>query len=489
MNVYMTAHDDRYLAIFADLAMRAAAQFPDVRLRVLFSRSEPERTKSAFEHYLLPQDFLRNLETTESRDQIYARLNKFSSQVPLDLFRSDLRLTLRERTADMLATEQAVLTEAMDALFAEAPPDLFFASSGTNILHSVGYHLAAAHGAKTYRIHSYLNLNINHIGQRVWFCANNRMRLSDAPEDRFNYDSEAVESHIRTLHDSVRSSAFKLDDISKRYRKRRMPMTFRQLFRDLGRLVWFASPIHSKGSVERLKANPHRDRLRVLKNWRRNRRITLDPEALSDRYILFALNTPYDSQILVRAPEYRDFMSVIDLVAGLVPYGYDLALREHPAFPGMLDHRRMVDLQKRYPHVKLISSDASFQPIVAKACGVLIINNTAFVDAILAGKPVISLANGYFQGRGLTREIGHLQDLRQAFNDLVRGDLEAAGIASLASAMSDLLQETWPQPGTIVHDKQMMITDGVLAKLQRIVDSYGDFEAFRHHLRGGGMSK
>ena len=113
---------------------------------------------------------------------------------------------------------------------------------------------------------------------------------------------------------------------------------------------------------------------------------------------MFVLNTSYDSQILIRAPEYRDFPSLIQLVAGMMPYGYDLALREHPAFPGMLDHGRLVSLQRRHPHVKLVSSEVPLPDVMAGARGVLIINNTAFIDAILAGKPVISLGNGVFHG-------------------------------------------------------------------------------------------
>ncbi|WP_349371502.1 hypothetical protein [Salinarimonas sp.] len=486
MNVYMTAHDDRYRAAFAGLAARAAGEFPDVRLRVLFARPAPERSEAPHEHYLLPRDFPTKLEQVQDLAALHARLARFGGRVPLDLFRSDMRLVLRERTADMLAMEQAALSEALEALFAEAPPDLFFASSGTNIVHSVGYHLASAAGAKAYRIHSYLNLNLNHEGQRVWFCANNRMSLSESPEDRFDYDPAAVEARIRALHDAVRSRAFKLDDISKRYRQRRMPVTPRQLARDVGRLAWFASPIHPRGSLARLKANPHRDRLRVLANGRRNRRLTLPPGELSERFVLFALNTPYDSQILVRAPEYRDFLSLVELVAGLTPYGYDLVLREHPAFLGMLDHARLAALQTRHPHVKLVSSDAPFPAIVAKARAVLIINNTAFVDAILAGKPVISLANGYFQGRGLTREIGHLQELRQAFDELVRGDLDGDRTEALARAMSDLFQETWPGPDVRADDKQTMIMDGVMAKLRRIAAVHGGLDAFCRRLRCGG---
>ena len=38
--------------------------------------------------------------------------------------------------------------------------------------------------------------------------------------------------------------------------------------------------------------------------------------------------------------EYKDFLSLIDLISSMIPFGYDLVVREHPAFPGSLDFKR-----------------------------------------------------------------------------------------------------------------------------------------------------
>ena len=484
MNVYITAHVTTYRQRFRDLVTRCAKEFPEARIRVLFGQEPPaDGAQADHERFLLPRDFLKSLNFGLDTDSIRCRTERFAGRIPTDLYRSDLRFVVRQRTEEMLVLEQAVFAEAIEGQFAEAKPDIVFVPSGTNLLHSVSYYLSVADGAKTYRIHSFLNLDCDIGRQRIWFCSNNRTALSDRPEDSFGYDEDAVRAHITSLHEAISARTFKRDVLSRRFRRRRIPVTWRQFAEDIGRIVYFSLPLHGRGKLGRLSSNINRDRLRVLLNSWRNRRVVLPVKQLRRPYILFVLNTAYDSQILIRAPEYRDFPSLIELVAGMMPYGYDLALREHPAFPGMLDHSRLVSLQKRRPHVKLVSSDAPLPEVMTGARGVLIINNTAFIDAILAGKPVISLANGYFAGTGLTREVAHLRDLRGAFDELVRGMLDDDRRAQLVRIMSRLFQETFPGLEARYDDKIETINDGIAAKLRRIEEVHGDFTRFRESLR------
>jgi len=483
VNIYLTAHATIYRECYSTLAARLRERFPETCFRILYGCGPPEDGTQAHERFLLPADFTESLNGRIEESALYRRLAAYSGRVPLDLHRSDLRFVVGQRTELMMALELAILCETVEAAFIDDAPDLVFVSSGTNVLHSVGHYLAAARGAKTYRIHSYLNLNRDLAGQRVWFCSNNRMALSTRPEDGFGYDEDAVRMRITSLHDAIASRKFRLDTISKGFRTRRMPTTLRAFVRDLARIAYLTSPLHGRGRLGRLSANLSRDRLRALVNSRRNLRMALQLDRLPAQFVLFALNTPYDSQILVRAPEYRDILSLIELAAGVMPAGYDLLVREHPAYPGSLDHARLAGLRRRHPHVRLVSSDIPLHDVVAKARGVLIINNTVFVDAILVGKPVLSLANGYFRGTGLTREIDQFSDLRQALNELVAGELDADRRPRLAEIMAALFQETYPAPDADYDDKTGMICDGIVAKLQRIESVYGSLDAFCKSVR------
>lgn len=478
MNIYFTSHDLRYRALYSDYADKIKKEFPNSRFVILYSCPQGSEIPAPYERFLLPIGFKSKLECAHKKeDELCARLLRFADRVPMDLFRSDMRLVLGERDAEMIVAEQAELLEAIDRQFTDMPPDIFFASSGTNIVHSVGYYLAVAAGARAFRIHSYLNLNLNHSGHRVWFCESNCMQLSDKRDAKFSYSNDDVTDHVETILTAIRERVFKIDEISKSYRRRRMPLSPRDFINDIVRFIGFSTFLGWRSRLLRLKATPHLRRLRVVINAWRNQRITLSLSELPKPFILFALNTPYDSQILVRAPEYRDFLGLIELVAGMIPYGYDLVIREHPAFLGMLEHKRMVALQRRHPHVKIVSSDESFSEVVAKTEGVLIINNTAFVDSILLGKPVISLGNGYFQGRGLTREVAQLQDLRVAFGELLRGELDGDRSEALSAAMSELLKETWPGPNVVCNDKVLVVLEGMIEKLRRVREVKGDVKS------------
>jgi hypothetical protein len=143
-------------------------------------------------------------------------------------------------------------------------------------------------------------------------------------------------------------------------------------------------------------------------------------------------------------------------------------VREHPAFVGSFDADRLRDIRSRHPHVVLASSDEPLQEILSRAEAVMIINNTAFVEATLASKPVIALGDGYFKGRGIVHEVEYLKDLRGLFTRLQAGELRAAPREDLARLMRRLYCETWPPPGVTDPDKLGVILAGARAKLLRL---------------------
>ncbi len=471
MHVFITAHDRRYEDRYAAFQAEQRARHPKVRVHVLFSTPAPAGgTAYPDQHDLIDNAAARAIDAADSAGEVEQRavndrLAKFADRVPLSLIRGEMRYVQKLATPAMLAHEQLSIVEGLDKFFALFPPDVVFVSSGTNILHTTAYHMAKAADARVYRVHSYLNLNLDHKGARVWFCSNNNMRLSDDPLDHFSYSPGAISTHVETVVSGIEQRSFRLDEISKRYRARRLPISGRMLAHDVGRYVYHRSPFQKGGRAGRLAAHRHGDRLRVLVNELRNRSLTVPAAKLPKPYLLFALNTPYDSQILVRAPQYKDFLSLIELIAGMLPHGMHLALREHPAFPGMLDHLRLSGLMKRQPAVVLPTADVSLPDLIRGAQAVLTINNTAFVDAILLGKPIISLGKGYYSGEDLTTEVNDLQDLEIRLAQLVAGQLPVAPRARLVAVMERLFRETTPGPQEVITDKTQVILDGIAARL------------------------
>ena len=483
-NIFITSHSLKYIKNYIDFKKNLENSFPETRLFVIFSTDEPNEVGLQIEDfYFLNSDYsISKKNEYNDKNIIRQKLDKFSKKVPSDLYQCDLRGTIGVRTLKMLAAEQAIILDKTEKIFKTINPDLVFVSSGTNILHSTLYFLSNSFGAKTYRVHSFLQGNINFSGFRVWFCSNNKMQLSDKPEDNFNYDTEELNQRIKDLHFSLKERLFKPDIISKKFQARRMPLNPKDFLKDLAELIILSL---SPNLMNRLKANLYLDRIKILLNSTKNRFIETKINDIKNPSFLFALNTPYDSQILVRAPEYKDFISVIKLIAGMMPYGYDLVLREHPAFQGMLDNRELKSLMKKYPFVKLLSSQTSLPEAIKAAESVIIFNNTAFVDTILANKPVISLANGYFKGHNVTNEIINLRDLRETFQKVINRDFVEDKSEKLKDLMCRQFNETYPDPKTDNSEigKIETINQGIEQKLKRIIEVYGSLENFSQKLK------
>ena len=349
------------------------------------------------------------------------------------------------------------------------------------MIHSIAYHLARFNKSKVYRIHNYINLNTNYIGQRVWFCSNNKMNLSKDEIDKFNYHKKDVNKFIKNLHKSILDRSFQPGMMQKEFRKRRMPINLKDLFIDFFRILFFKT-FYFYNPIISNKANLSIDRLKKLINAFLFKFTVKHPSDLSDKYILFPLNTPYDSQILIRAPEYRSFIGLIDLIAYMIPIGYQFVIREHPSFPGMLDFQSFQKLLKKHKHLKLVSCEVPMTPLIKESRAVICINNTAFVESLLLSKPTITLSNGYFSNQGITEEISQLGDLREVLQKCISKKNKITSQIELESVMSELLKETFPEPDSIYNNKILMINDGILAKLSRIISIYGSFENFIKNL-------
>lgn len=475
-NLFITSHSRKYLKSYINLKKKIEHEFKELRVHIIFSSKSTESDDFENDFYFMnTKDLSNHKDLYEDKEKLTESLERYSSKVPLDLYRSDLRGVQKTKTLEMLATEQLLITERIEKIFEKYPPNIVFVSSGTNILHSVAYYLSKFYKSKTYRVHSYLQGNINYAGQRVWFCSNNKMKLSNLPEDSFGYDQTILKKRVDQLHNALKERIYKPDKLSKQFISRRMPTTIQDFVRDVLKIIYYSL---SKNYEMRLKRNLHLNRIKILFNSCRNYFIEVPIKKLTNRYFLFALNTPYDSQVLIRAPEYKDFISLINLLAGMMPFGYDLVLKEHPAFLGMLENSSLKSIIKKNKSVKLLSRQTSFPDAVKNCKGVIILNNTAFIESILAKKPVISLANGYFKGQGITEEVENLSEIRSIFQKIIEASEIEDKSEKLKEVMIKQFNETFPAPDVEEYNKIELIHSGIFTKMKKIIEIYGSFKKY-----------
>ena len=466
-NIFISAHSSKYKDDYLSLKKRVENEYPELRLRIIISEKKPLDEKLDEDLiFLLGEDYEID-KSNHSPEDTTRIIHSFSDYIPMDLFRSDLNFTLGSRSDDSLAYDQAYLSLKINEIFIKEPPDLVFASSGTNLIHSITYHLARMHKSKIFRVHSYLQSNIGFEGKRVWLCSNNEMKLSENKLDKYDYDRKEVNSYIETLMNSIATRNNKLDQLSINFKSRRMPINIIDLLKDI--FMFFAYLI-SNDKEKRLKKNYHSNRLNSLFNNFISQFFITKLKDVKGNGILFLLNTPYDSQILVRSPQYTDFSSLISLISNLTPYGTEFLIREHPSFPGMITSRTFRKLLQKEKNIKLVSASEDLDKVLKHCKGVLIINNTAFIDAIINEKPVISIGNGYFKGKNLTIEVENLIELRDAFNKILSNRF-LPNIETLKSVMIDQFYETYPGPGKKIDNKLEVITKAIYLRIRKIMDS------------------
>ena len=477
LNLYITAHSTKYISRFVNFHNTLKLKYPEIKLIILFATKKPTNYKylpDGFE-FLLPDNFFFNKKKLFN-EKLKAKILNFKNFFKLDIYRSDLRYIQGILSENQIINENIILAEAINNIFKENKPHLTFVSSGTNILHSLTFDLAKFFNSKVYRIHNFRNLNKNIKGQRVWFCSNNKMYLSEEFIDQFHYDPKTVNSIISDLNKTLINRTFKLDSFQKKYIKRRMPIDFKSLLIFLIKIIYFKCFFFNIGISNR--GNIYIDRIKKLINSFRIKKLYIRKNQISKNFIFLPLNTPYDSQVLVRAPEYRDFLSLIDLISSLIPYGYDLVIREHPGFPGMIDFRRFKELKSKYNHLKLISTEDPVSEIIKKSKGVICLNNTVFIETILCNKPIITLANGFFSNQKITHEVNRLGELRGLFEKLINDELSNTKVKDLEIIMSRLFQQTFPPPKVQYDDKMQLIFDGILTKLSIIEKTNNGFKNF-----------
>ncbi len=160
---------------------------------------------------------------------------------------------------------------------------------------------------------------------------------------------------------------------------------------------------------------------------RANRFIPREPPALPERFVFFPLQVRSDSQLTIHSPIYGNRLDLaiadLDRAVHAVDPDLRLVIKLHPADLGKTDYDPMV---KRYPHLIWIGG-GDVRTILSKARCVVTVNSTVGIEAMIFGKPVVTLGDNFYVREGLVhpvRERGELAArLRQALDEPVDAEL------------------------------------------------------------------
>jgi hypothetical protein len=141
-----------------------------------------------------------------------------------------------------------------------------------------------------------------------------------------------------------------------------------------------------------------------------------DP-AEGDRYVYYPFHVPLDVQLTARCPEFFDQEALVERIAGSLPEGYVLYIKEHPAAVGGHSLSKLKKALKGCSAMRLIHPRHNSFDIIKNAACIVTVNSKVGVEAIMQGKPVVVLGRTFYKGKGVTVDAGPGADLSHAISD------------------------------------------------------------------------
>jgi hypothetical protein len=121
--------------------------------------------------------------------------------------------------------------------------------------------------------------------------------------------------------------------------------------------------------------------------------------------VFFPIHAGFDAQISIRAPQWENQLALVEHVASSLPYGYELAVKEHPFEVGALPLGPLRRLLDRHPEIRLLDPSIHAHVALRRCAAVVTVNSTTGFEALFFRRPVVTFGHGPYRGLGLTRDV------------------------------------------------------------------------------------
>ena len=136
-------------------------------------------------------------------------------------------------------------------------------------------------------------------------------------------------------------------------------------------------------------------------------------------FIYFPLHVVDDYKIARVVPHCADQASLVEQVAAALPHGHELVVKEHPMAIGRTPLRLLARL-RRIGNVRLVPPHTSSHQLIDASEGVVVISSTVGLEALLYGKPVLTLGRPFYAGAGVTLDVESFREIRTTVPELLR---------------------------------------------------------------------
>jgi hypothetical protein len=130
-------------------------------------------------------------------------------------------------------------------------------------------------------------------------------------------------------------------------------------------------------------------------------------------FVYFPLHVTDDFKVKRVIPHCVDQEYLIQQVADALPQGYDLVLKEHPVSIGRNPLTMLRRLTRR-PNVRLVDPFTSSHDLIVEAAAIAVISSTVGLEALLYGRPILTMGQPFYSGYGVTLDVDSFRELREA---------------------------------------------------------------------------
>jgi hypothetical protein len=136
-------------------------------------------------------------------------------------------------------------------------------------------------------------------------------------------------------------------------------------------------------------------------------------------FVYFPLHVTDDYKIKRVIPHCVDQAAIIELLAESLPQGVDIVLKEHPMSIG----RNPLALLKRltnHANIRLVEPYASTHELIRRSAAVAVISSTVGLEALLHGRPVMTVGQPFYSGYGVTVDVDSFREIPERTLELLR---------------------------------------------------------------------
>lgn len=142
-------------------------------------------------------------------------------------------------------------------------------------------------------------------------------------------------------------------------------------------------------------------------------------KSLNKKYIFFPLQLQPEESADIWGKWYSNQIATVEYISKALPLNYKLYVKEHKVAvgkrEGLLSYYEKL---RRLPNVVLVHPFADSHEVIKHADLVIVISGTVGWEALLYGKPVITLGNVFYNNSGLVYKVSDLGELKKAIRHL-----------------------------------------------------------------------